>query len=116
VDPSWITALTALGMAVAGCLGWCARQAWRAARRVSRFLDDYNGQPEHDGMPAQPGFMARLASVEKSLAHVVQETSPNHGKSIRDIVIRTASDVADIKDEQVRVRGDLAALQREKGP
>lgn len=116
MDPSWLTALTALAVAVAGLLAWFARMGWRAARRVSHFLDDYAGEPARDGMPARPGFMARLASVEKSLDHVVKETSPNHGKSLRDIVMRTASDVNSIKEEQGRVREDLAVLQKGTRP
>jgi hypothetical protein len=114
VSAAWVTAATALAVAACGGAAYCLRWAWRATRRVSHFLDDYSGQPARDGLPERPGFMARLASVEKSLEHVVQETSPNHDKSLRDIVIRTAADVTDIKDEQVRVRADLAALQRER--
>jgi hypothetical protein len=115
VDPSWLTAAVALAVAVVGCAGWLLRIAWRGARRVTHFLDDYNGEPARDGLPAKPGFMARLASVEKALEHVVQETSPNHGRSLRDIVIRTASDVADIKAEQAAVKARLDIFEQRGG-
>lgn len=111
MDAGSVTAATALSVAVLGGIGWAARHAWRFTRRVVHFLDDYTGQPAHDGLPAQPGLMARLSSVEDSLAHVVAETSPNHGRSIRDIVLRTSADVADIKSEQLRVRGELERLK-----
>jgi hypothetical protein len=51
--------------------------------------------------------MARLTAVEGQLAHVVAEMSPNHGQSLRDRVIQTAAGVAEIKDEQARVRAQL---------
>lgn len=107
MNPEWVAALTALAVAVFGCAGWCARWAWRILRRVGHFLDDYAGEPARDGMPAKPGLMARLGSVEEQLKHVVAETSPNHGRSIRDLVIKTASDVTDIKTEQAAVREKL---------
>jgi hypothetical protein len=114
VNPEWLTAFTALAVAVAGCLLWCARKAWHASRRVSHFLDDYAGEPARDGLPARPGFMARLGSVEESMKHLSAEMSPNHGSSLRDVVHKTAADVAEIKSEQaaVRVRLELFDAQR----
>ena len=114
MDPSWITAVVALSLAVAGAIGWCARWGWRLLRRTGHFLDAFFGQEAHDGVPARPGVMARLTTVEELIAKVVGETTPNNGHSLRDTVNRTALDVADIKAEQVRVRGDLAALQRKR--
>lgn len=114
MDPGWITAAVALCVAVTGFLAWLARLAWRLARRLGRFLDDYQGQPARDGLPAKPGLMARLTSAEVSLAHVVAETSPNHGKSLRDTVLRTAANVADIKERQAAVVGDVTAIKGEQ--
>jgi hypothetical protein len=107
MNPEWVAALTALAAAVSGCIAWGLRWAWRILRRVGHFLDDYAGEPARDGLPAKPGFMARLAAVEGQLEHVVTETSPNHGTSLRDIVIKTAADVADIRTEQAKVREKL---------
>jgi hypothetical protein len=112
VDAGSVTAATALSAAVITGIGWAGRHAWRFIRRVVHFLDDYTGQPEHDGLPAKPGLMARVSTMEDSLAHVVAETSPNHGRSIRDIVLRTAADVTEIKQEQFRVRGELERLKQ----
>jgi hypothetical protein len=114
MDPAWATALIALVAAVFGAVAWAARWAWAILRRIVHFLDDFGGQPARDGLPARPGLMARMESVEQSLAHVVTETSPNHGTSLRDIVIRTAADVADIKHEQAGVRTRLELLQGEQ--
>lgn len=107
MSPEWVAALVALVVAVCAGIGWALRWTWRILRRVIHFLDDFAGQPERDGLPARPGLMARMASVEDGLAHVVAETSPNHGTSIRDMVIKTASDVAEIKAEQAAVRAQL---------
>lgn len=107
MDPEWVAALTALVVAVFGCIAWCLRWAWRILRRVGHFLDDYAGEPARDGLDAKPGLMARLTAVEGQLKHVVAETSPNHGRSIRDLVLKTAEDVADIKTEQAAVREQL---------
>jgi hypothetical protein len=107
MNPEWVAALTALAVAVFGAMGWLAAIAWRVLRRVVHFLDDYAGRPEIDGRPAVPGFMARLVLVEEQLTHVVAETSPNHGTSLRDLVHRTAADVAVIKDEQAKIKAQI---------
>ena len=114
MSAAWVAALTAAVVAAVTGLAWAARHAWHLLRRLTHFLDDYAGQPARDGLPARPGFMARLASVEDSLAHVVQETRPNHGNSLRDVVARTAADVAVIKQEQAGVRTRLELLQAEQ--
>lgn len=114
MDPAWLTAAIALVAAVFGAVAWAVRWAWRILRRITHFLDDYAGQPARDGMPARPGFMARLASAEEALAHVVAETKPNHGQSLRDMVVRTAADVAEIKTEQAAVRTRLELLQAQR--
>lgn len=107
MSPEWVAALTALVVAVFTAAAWLTARAWRIVRRVVHFLDDFGGEPARDGLPARPGLLARMAAVESQLAHVVTETSPNHGTSLRDIVIKTAADVAAIKDEQASVREQL---------
>ena len=107
MNPEWLAALVALVVAMVGGIAFALRWAWRILRRTVHFLDDYSGQPARDGMPAKPGLMARLTTVEEALAKVVSEMSPNHGQSLRDRVDQTAADVAEIKREQVRVRQQL---------
>ena len=51
--------------------------------------------------------MARLAEHEKLLGKLIAETEPNGGNSLRDVVARTAADVAGIKDEQARLRAQI---------
>ena len=114
MDPAWLTALTALAVAVAGCLLWAVRHLWRVIRRVTHFLDDYAGQPARDGMAARPGFMARLVSVEESIAHLAGEMQPNHGTSLRDVVHQTAADVAAIKQDQASMRARIELWEQQR--
>lgn len=102
-----VAAGVALVMAALAIFGWVIRWGWRVLRRVSHFLDDYNGQPARDGLPARPGLVARLSTLEGLLQHVVAETQPNHGGSLRDSLNRLERDVGDIKQEQAIVRTRL---------
>ena len=111
MDPAWITAVIALAAAVVGVLGWAARHAWRVLRRVTHFLDDYAGEPARDGMPARPGFMARLASAETQIGLVLAETQPNHGGSLRDVVHKAAADIAEVKADQAALRAQVEILR-----
>lgn len=107
MDPGWIVALVALATAVASCLAWAARKSWQVIRRTGHFLDDWQGEPAHDGLTATPGVMARLRNLEVTVAGISAELHPNGGGSLRDVVARTAADVADIKAEQAAVRTRL---------
>lgn len=95
-------------------MAWGLRHAWRILRQVTHFLDAFFGEPARDGLPARPGVMARLGSLEDLVAHVVAETKPDHGQSLRDVVARTATDVATIKVDQgeMRRRMELFETQR----
>lgn len=97
VDPAWIVALVTLATAVTGLLVWLGRTGWHAARRVGRFLDDYFGEPAHDGLAPKPGVMARLSAVETQLRDIGAEVHPNSGHSLRDVVHQTADDVSAVK-------------------
>lgn len=114
MNPAWFSALTALSIAVFGLLAWAIRWAWRILKRTTHFLDDFFGEPARDGVPAKPGVMARLGSVEDTLGQVLAETRPDHGHSLRDVVHRTAGDVAEIKaaQESMRTRMELLETQR----
>ena len=115
MDPAWITTVVALAVAAAGCFGWIISHAWRVLRRVTRFLDDYAGEPARDGLPARPGFMARLASAETLIGKVLAETQPNHGTSLRDVVHKTAEDITEIKSDQAALRVEVEILRRREG-
>lgn len=112
LDPAWVSAALAFAAAITGLTAWAARWAWRAARRVTHFLDAWNGQPEADGIPARPGVMARLGTLEETVTAVHAETQANHGTSLRDVVNRTEAAVAGIITEQEAVRAELAKVTK----
>jgi hypothetical protein len=79
-----INTLAGVAVAVVSVLGVVA-VAWRAWRKFhksfGRFMEDWNGEPARPGVPAKPGVMVRLASIEK-------EIHPNSGSSLRDAINR----------------------------
>ena len=114
MDPTWI----GVGAAVAGVIlaAKPLRWAWRLLSGTHEFLAEWGGKPAHNGLPVTPGVMARLAALEVLGEKLVDETQPNGGNSLRDIVHRTARDVADIKDEQSRLRAQIELRQELRHP
>ncbi len=106
---AWVASITAVTVAVVAAAGWGANWAWRLLRGTHEFLIEWGGTPAHSGLDATPGVMARLAEHEKILGKLLAETQPNGGSSLRDVVARTAFDVAGIKDEQGRLRAQIEA-------
>lgn len=51
-------------------------------RKVTNFLDDWNGEPARPGVPQRLGVMARLDEMH-------HELHPNSGSSLADAVNRT---------------------------
>ena len=128
MSAAWLTALSSLALAVVAVLGWCTRHVVRVASRFIRFLDDYFGEPGRPGVPERPGVMARLQAVEESLARaaasaaraeaaaaqVLAETQPNGGTSLRDVVHRTARDVAGIRTTQKAIQQRLEQIEQRR--
>jgi hypothetical protein len=114
VSAAWLAAITTA--IVAGMTGaaWVAHRAWRLMRGTARFLDEWGGEVAHNGAEVRPGVMARLKALEDLLAKVAQETRPNGGSSMRDVVARTAADVADIKHEQAAMRARMELLESQR--
>jgi uncharacterized small protein (DUF1192 family) len=113
LTPAWLTALVTLVTLAGGFAVWTARHLWKMFRRGTRFLDDFFGEPAREGLPAKPGVMARLGSVEELAGRVAAEMTFNHGASLRDIVHQTASDVRDLKDNQQAVSAQIQHLSTE---
>jgi hypothetical protein len=114
VNAAWLTALTALAVAVVTLGGWAARKAWGVLGRTRDFLDDWQGEAPRPGVDARAGVMARLQAVEFSVARVAAETQPNGGQSLRDVLQRTAADVADLKTAQAQTHARMELFERQR--
>ena len=97
MNPAWVTAALAFAGALGTAMIWLARWAWKLGTRIMRFFDDYFGTPAHDGVPARPGVMSRLQSMEQNVRVISDETKPNGGTSMRDLVHRTADDMVEVR-------------------
>lgn len=73
----------ALGATFAGAR-W-ARARWR---RVSDFLDDWNGEPARPGVSARLGMVERVSLLETNVRVIRAEVTPDHGGSMKDAVNR----------------------------
>lgn len=95
----WINALfviIAIGGAEEVIRRLIGKPVARAWRKVDKFLDTWNGEPERDGLPARPGLVDRVIRIEYQVHN-------NGGGSMKDDVddlkktvnrIETASQVA----------------------
>lgn len=81
-----ITASLAIVTAAAVAVTW-TRRRWL---QVESFLTDWAGTPERPGVPAQPGILARLHSIENRVDAIEREMKPNGGESVYDKVDRIA--------------------------
>lgn len=87
-----------------GAIWAFAKKVWPLLRKLNHFIDDWFGEGEREGRPAQPGVLARLQSIEQTqLEHTAafevirHELFPNSGSSLRDSADRSEKDIADIK-------------------
>jgi hypothetical protein len=110
LDPTvmlaWLTCIGAFGSLVIACI----RFGRRAGRQIMQMVEDFNGTKERPGVPAKLGVMERLQTLDLQVAHVISETSPNHGGSMKDAVSR-------IDDQVVTLAADVRSLhERLDGP
>jgi hypothetical protein len=61
----------------------------------------------HEFIRDWPKMKADIAELQAEVAHVKAETMPNGGSSMRDILYRTAEDVAQIKDRQAQIQAQI---------
>jgi hypothetical protein len=75
----WQTISAIVGIAATGAagVGVFVKKVLPFIRKVSHFIDDMLGEEERPGVPAQPGVIARLSTIE-------HELHPNGGGSMRD--------------------------------
>lgn len=71
-------------------------------KKITQFLDDWNGEPARDGVPERPGAMKRFQSIEEFttkygpiIDRLDHEMHPNSGSSMADAVNRTEKNLSD---------------------
>lgn len=69
---------------VGGGLGWTLRHFVGITKRVSLFLNDYEGTPARPGVPARAGVMERLAATDTALT-AVSETLASQNEVLESI-------------------------------
>jgi hypothetical protein len=75
-------------LAAIGAAWKVLKPVFSAVRRLSHFVDDWFGEPERPGVPARPGVMPRLETMQSDLDKIKHELWPNSGGSLRDAVDR----------------------------
>jgi hypothetical protein len=94
LDPTvlltWLTCLVTLSGLIITVLKY--------GRRIMQMVEDFNGEPERPGVPAKPGVMERLQTLDAQVAVVHAEVNYNHGGSIKDVVDRIEGDVKSIHE------------------
>lgn len=121
LDPTtllaWLTCLTIVGGMVIG--------VWKYGRKIMQMVEDFNGTAERPGVPARPGVMARMSSMEirdaardTQLEVIHAEVNYNHGGSIKDAVDRmdkrlegVDADVRVLKDQNVEKLARLGQIE-----
>jgi len=113
--PQWISDLIAinpwLGLNVLIIIG--VGIAWKylkpPTKGMNHFLQDWNGEPDRKGVPARPGVMQRLQTIDESgtrtdlwmekygpiIDKLDHEMHPNGGGSLADAVNRTEKALGD---------------------
>lgn len=97
--------ISAIGAVLAG-----VKWVLPAARRVSDFLDDWNGEKSRPGHPGRPGAMARLEALEDRMtaAAVEARLSTDKISALEDTGRQTALKVDEIQ-KNVKPNGGLSA-------
>lgn len=79
---------------IAAAVAALVTQTWRRLLKpIILMTVDWHGAPERPGVPARPGVMERLQVNEESLDYIKSELSLDHGRSVKDTVIKIAEKV-----------------------
>lgn len=76
-------------------LAWMARKVIPLIRKITQFLDDWQGEVARSGVPERLGVLASIAKIQRHqeelfdrLREVEHELHPNSGTSMRDAIDR----------------------------
>lgn len=99
MDPAWVTAVTAFATLVGIVFVWAIRQAFKFTARLTRFVDDYYGEPATKTSSGTPGVMQRLQKLEVTMNSVSTQVHLNSGQSLKDAVVRTESEISQVRSD-----------------
>lgn len=60
-----------------------SKRVWPLMRKLEHMLDDFNGTEARPGVPARPGIMQRVESIEQRIMKLESETE-HHWKKNKD--------------------------------
>lgn len=89
--------IAGLGAALAVLAKWVFLPMYRAARRITLFLEDWLGEPARPGFEGRKGVMERLATVEHQTARAEFHLGNGNPTPLRLIVESTKKDVETLK-------------------
>jgi len=61
--------IIATGLGLLALIGKVVRWMLRTWKRITDFLDDWNGEPARPGVEARPGFPERIARLERTVSN-----------------------------------------------
>lgn len=90
-------------------------KVWPFVRKLNHFVDDVAGEPARRGVPARPGLMERMATVETDLRIVKAEVKNSHSSNLRNDLDQVAEQlqghiseveplIRDLHDQHARKR------------
>lgn len=118
----WLNALIVVGLIGAAeevirrLVGKPIARVWK---KVERFLDTWNGEPARDGLPARPGLVDRVITMEGRVIAIEYQVHNNGGGSMKDTVdglartvgrIETATELAATKATTAATKAEESAL------
>lgn len=91
----WLVALIVMVTA----LSMIAKFVWPVIKKWADLADDLMGEKARPGVPARPGLMERMATVEEKTESIHHEMFPNSGGSLRDAVDRQEQATARVEEK-----------------
>ena len=72
-DAGFLASVALIGSTIITGAVWLLRKGSKIIRRVGNFLDDFNGVPARDGVPAVPGVMVRLQKLDECQTELMDD-------------------------------------------
>lgn len=102
----------AVTLAALAAVATVIRKVWPVLSKLKDIIDDIAGEPARKGVPARPGLMERMASVEAKVTSADYHSRPNGGSSAYDALMREVRGLHDKVDSHITLsNAERAALR-----